>query len=85
MKLTLLLALFSLSAMIVIDRVLGPRAEFLNAWSVVERLLGRSPTAGASVVAERIGPAGELVVVLAANLASGLLLALLVRLLARLF
>ena len=71
--------------MVVIDRVLGARAEFLNAWSVVERLLGRSPTFGASVIASRFGPMGELVAVISVNLAAGFLLALLLRLLVRVF
>ena len=71
--------------MLAIDRVLGSRAEFLNAWSVVERLLARPPTAGTSIVASRLGAAGELLVVIAANLAVGFLVALLIRLLSRIF
>ena len=83
LRLAALLSVVSLVAMILIDRVLGARAEFLNAWSVVERLLGRSPTAGTSIVAQRIGALGELVVVIVANAAIGTLLAGLVWLAAR--
>ena len=54
------LSLLSLIAMIVIDRSMGSRAEFLNAWSVLERLLGRAPSAGQSLVAARMGAVGEL-------------------------
>ena len=79
----LVLGGISLAAMLVIDRLLGPRAEFLNAWSVLERLLGRAPTAGTSVVASRLGLVGEFVVVLAVNLVVGLLLAFVARWLAR--
>ena len=71
--------------MLAIDRALGSRAEFLNAWSVVERLLGHPPTAGTSIVASRLGPAGEFISVIAANLAVGFLVALLIRLASRIF
>ncbi len=71
--------------MLAADRLLGSRAEFLNAWSVVERLLGRAPAAGQSVVATRFGPVGEFFAVIAANLLVGFLLALLIRLLTRTF
>jgi hypothetical protein len=74
-----ILAGLSVICMIVIDRALGPRAEFLNAWSVVERLLGRSPSAGTSVVANRTGAVGEFLAVIAANVAIGTLLAAVVR------
>jgi hypothetical protein len=66
--------------MILIDCALGARAEFLNAWSVVQRLLGRPPSAGTSVVASRLGTVGEFLVVLGANLALGALLAVVLRL-----
>ena len=57
--LTLATSGFSLLVMLVIDYLLGPRAGLLNAWSVVERLLGHSPAAGTSLVALRLGPWGE--------------------------
>ena len=84
LRLAAVLSVLSLVAMILIDRSLGSRAGFLNAWSVVERLLGRSPSAGISVVAHRTGALGELAVVIAANVVIGTLLAALVRLVARL-
>jgi hypothetical protein len=73
-------SLLSLIAMIVIDRSMGSRAEFLNAWSVLERLLGRAPSAGQSLVAARMGAVGELLAVLVANAAIGTVLAAAVRL-----
>jgi hypothetical protein len=82
LRLCVALSLVSLAAMILIDRTLGSRAGFLNAWSVVERLLGRVPTAGRSVVAEHMGAAGELVAVVVANVVIGTVLAAVVRLVA---
>lgn len=67
--------LLSLLAMILIDYVLGPRAEALNAWSVIERLLGRTPSAGTSWVAGRFGAWGEFGAVLAANALIGTVIA----------
>ena len=72
----------SLLVMIVVDVLLGSKAEFLNAYSVVQRSIGRPPTAGDSLVARKLGALGELGVVLAANLAVGGVLTALVRLLA---
>jgi len=82
LRLAAILSVPSLLGMILIDRALGARAGFLNAWSVIERLVGRSPTAGSSVVASHVGALGELVVVIAANVAIGTLLAMAARLLA---
>ena len=79
LRLAVILSVLSLAGMILIDRALGTRAEFLNAWSVVERLVGREPVAGTSVVARRLGAAGELTVVVAANATVGTLLALVIR------
>lgn len=78
-----MLSILSLLVMIAADRALGSRAEFLNAWSVVERLSGRPPSAGTSLVAARIGALGELVVVVVANAAIGTLLATAARLVMR--
>jgi len=83
LRLTLIISCLSLAAMILIDRALGQRAEFLNAWSVVERLLGRSPTAGISLVASRLGAVAELVLVLLVNLGIGALLALAIHLISK--
>ena len=83
LRLGIALTLVSLTTMIVIDRRLGSRAEFLNAWSVVERLLGRAARSGPSIVASRLGPLGEGLVVIAVNLLAGFLLAWLARFLDR--
>lgn len=83
LRLSIVLSALSLVGMILIDRALGSRATFLNAWSMVERLLGRSPSAGESLVAQRTGALGEFVVVIAANVVIGTLFAVVVRLVAR--
>ena len=75
-----LLAAASLLVMITVDYLIGGKAEFLNAWSVFERLWGRTPAAGDSMVYRTIGGFGELVVVLLVNSLIGAGLALLVRL-----
>lgn len=83
MKLVFTISAVSLIVMIVVDFVIGSEAEFLNAFSVLERLLGRQPTAGESVVAKQFGAWGELCIVLMVNLAIGGLLAAVVRLFMR--
>lgn len=61
----------SLIIMIIIDIILGPKAEFLNAYSVIQRLVGQAPSAGVSLVAQKLGAVGEFAVVVVANLAVG--------------
>lgn len=65
------LSVASLLAMIAIDYVMGAKAEFINAWSVIERLLGRQPSAGSSAVFRALGGAGELACVVLANAGIG--------------
>ena len=83
MKTIYLLIIFSalsLSVMIVVDYILGAKAEFLNAYSVVQRLLGQAPTFGDSMVAKKYGAVGEFGVVIIANFLIGVILTLIVRL-----
>lgn len=75
----LLLSAASLAVMTLVDLVIGPKAEFLNAWSVVERLLGRPPSAGDSVVFAKLGAFGEAVTVVLVNAGIGGVLTWLVR------
>lgn len=63
MKLVYVISAVSLIVIIVVDFVIGSEAEFLNAFSVPERLLGRQPTAGTSVAANEYGAWGELCIV----------------------
>ena len=60
-------ASISLAIMIVVDYMIGPKAEFLNAWSVIQRLIGQTPSAGPSLVYRHIGGFGEFMAVLIIN------------------
>jgi len=57
--------------MIVVVFILGSKAEFLNAYSVVQRMMGQEASSGESLVAKKLGTCGEVGVVLATNLAVG--------------
>jgi hypothetical protein len=78
-----LLSVASLLVMAAVDSRLGAKAEFLNAWSVIERLLGRTPSAGDSAVVRMVGPLGELAAVVVVNLVIGGILALLIGLVSK--
>ncbi|KAA3631788.1 MAG: hypothetical protein DWQ08_04395 [Proteobacteria bacterium] len=67
--------------MVVADIILGSRAEFLNAYSVLQRLVGVDPSAGDSMVAQKLGTVGEFVVVVAVNASIGSILTVLVKVL----
>ena len=77
-QLFIVLSIFSLLVMLGVDYLLGARAEFLNAWSVVQRLLGQV-SAGESVVYRSVGALGEFVSVILVNLFTGGLLTYLFR------
>jgi len=70
----------SVFVMVVVDFRIGEQAEFLNAWSVIERLLGKTPSAGNSLVFNKVGAFGELAIVLAINTLIGAALAFLAKL-----
>jgi hypothetical protein len=75
-----ILATVSFVVMAVVDYLIGSRAEFLNAWSVIERLLGKDPSAGESSVYHKAGAAGEFAVVVFVNVLIGVLLASIIKL-----
>ena len=60
--------------MVVADIILGAKAEFLNASSVLQRIVGVTPSAGESLVAQKLGGIGEFVAVVVANCAIGAIL-----------
>ena len=66
--------------MTLIDFVIGDKAEFLNAWSVWQRILGLKPTASDSFVYGQFGQIGELSAVLASTFVLAVIASLLVRL-----
>jgi hypothetical protein len=57
--------------MILVDYIIGSKAEFLNAFSVLQRLIGQQATYADSMVAKKLGAAGEFIVVIIANIAIG--------------
>lgn len=79
----IVLSIARVYVMIVVDFFLGARAEFLNAWNVVERLLGHSPSAGDSAVYRSLGAAGEFLCVGLVNTAIGGVLTVFVKFLAK--
>ena len=75
-----MLSVASLIIMVVADLFLGAKAEFINAWSVLERLFGQPPWAGDSAVFLRPGAVGELMCVVLVNALIGGVLTFFVRL-----
>ena len=86
MKTLLLFVVFSITScvvMVVVDYLLGPRAEFINAYSALERLFGQNASAGRSYVAMEYGESGELLGVLIVSLLGGCILTVLAKVLWR--
>lgn len=74
MKSSCRFALFSLlssSVMVVADYFLGPKAEFLNAFTALQRIVRQEPRIAQSLVAREFGETGELLAVIAVNLIIG--------------
>ena len=80
-KILLALTCFSLLVMLVIDYFIGAQAEFLNAYSVLQRLIGQQPTFGNSMVAEKSGSTGEFLIVIITNISIAGVITYFVRLL----
>ena len=76
----LLFSLLSLGVMLTVDYLIAEQAEFLNAWSVLQRLAGYEASAGLSLIASKYGTTGEAGIVLLANMLVGALLTTLERL-----
>ena len=77
----LLLSTVSLIVMVAVDFSIGEKAEYLNAYSALQRLVGQAPSAGESLVAQKMGVMGEFAAVIGANLVIGGILTAIVRLL----
>lgn len=73
------LSLASLCLMTLIDAFMGDKAEYLNAFSVLQRMFGFEPRAGTSQLARQFGVVAEGLIVLVANLSLGAILTLIVR------
>lgn len=79
----ILLTLTSLVIMIIVDYLIGPKAEFLNAYTALQQLFNVKSDNPDSFVASRLGSAGELLVVILVNMLIGGLLTVIYRLLIR--
>lgn len=64
----------SLSIMLIVDYVLGAEAEHLNAWVILNRLLGNATTVGDSLAIQKLGLAGATLLMLAINFVFGFIL-----------
>ena len=73
------LSTLSCLIMIVVDFKLGPKAEFLNAYSVLERILGRDSSIADSMIASKFGEPGELIAVIIASSLIGAILTIAAR------
>lgn len=82
-SLFLALSLTCCAVMITVDYFLGPKAEFLNAYSVIERLMADEQSVEHSVVARKFGESGELVGALVVNMVAAAILMTLIRLFMR--
>ena len=72
-----------LCIMMIIDYVLGAEAEHLNAWVIVNRLLGRETGIGDSLAIRQFGLAGATFLMLFLNTLFGAILIQLIRLFIR--
>ena len=70
----------SLCIMIIIDFSLGAEAEHLNAWVIVNRLIGRDIGIGDSLAIKQFGLIGASLLMLAINMVFGTILMQLLRL-----
>lgn len=73
----------SLCIMIIIDYVIGAEAEHLNAWVIVNRLLGRDIGIGDSLAIQKLGLWGATLLMLGANTVFGAILIQLIQLFIR--
>lgn len=76
-------ALACLFIMIIIDYFLGTGAEHLNAWVIINRLLGCHSVLPDSLAIRKLGLAGAAVLMLLANTVFGVVLINLIRLFIR--
>ncbi|WP_424961833.1 hypothetical protein [Ekhidna sp.] len=77
-------AVASVCIMIIIDYILGAEAEHLNAWVIVNRLIGNKTTIGDSLAIQHFGLVGATFIMLAINTVFGAVLIQLIKLFIRL-
>lgn len=72
-----------LCIMIIIDYIIGAEAEHLNAWVIINRLIGRDIGIGDSLAIRKLGLLGATLLMLVANSVFGAILIQLIRLFIR--
>ena len=77
--------LASLCIMIIVDYVLGAKAEHLNAWVIVNRLFGRDFGIGDSLAIRHFGLWGAAIVMILVNTIFGVILMQLIKTIIRFF
>ena len=77
------LSVVSCIVVVVIDYFLGPKAEFLNAYTAFERISGRESSVSDSFIFRQFGAVGEFVGVLIVSVLGGLVLTFFLRLVFR--
>lgn len=70
----------SLILMIIIDYILGPKAEYLNAWDILNRIAGRDSGLAEGELLKRFGLLVTTAITIFANMMLGGILVLLYRL-----
>ena len=74
-----------LCIMIIVDYVLGAEAEHLNAWVIINRLLGRNTGIGDSMAIRHFGLWGATVIMILVNTVFGIILMQLIKTIIRFF
>jgi len=69
--------------MISVDYYIGEEAEFLNAFSALERLVDQEPSVKESYIAKQYGPIAELFIVVLANITAGSILTVSIKMFTR--
>ncbi|MEZ5015800.1 MAG: hypothetical protein R2800_02005 [Flavipsychrobacter sp.] len=71
----LIATITSLGIMLIVDYLLGAEAEHLNAWVVLNKVLGNATTVGDSLAIRKLGLAGATALTVIVNFVFGFLLA----------
>jgi hypothetical protein len=74
-----------LCIMIFVDYHLGEKAEYVNAWEMVQKLMGLETGSKESLILKKLGVTGSFLVILLINSLLGILLVQLSRLFFKLF
>jgi len=74
-----------LCIMVIVDYILGAKAQYLNAWGIVNKLFGREIEIGNCLALRQFGLVGSTVLMLLINTILGIILIQIIKLFIRLF